>query len=81
MESSVFVAVRILGGEGLAAAEAGGGDDDGTRGIVDCVVATANAVAGGFDLSEKRVGFRKHKERGENYSNRRDDPWISSGDG
>ena len=56
----------------FAAAEAGGGDDDGTTGIVDCVVATANAVAGGFDLSEKCVGFRKHKERGESYSNRRE---------
>ena len=61
MESSVFVAVRILGGEGLAAAEAGSGDDDGTTGTVDRVVVAANAVARGFDPSEESFDFRKHK--------------------
>ena len=59
IENRVLVTVRILGSEGLAAAEVGSGDDDGTTGIVDCVVVAANAVAGGLDPSEECFGFGK----------------------
>ena len=61
MESSVFVAVWILGGEGLAAAEAGSGDDDGTRGIVNRIVAASDTVAGCFDPAEEGFGIGKHE--------------------
>ena len=60
IESSGLIAVWILCCEGLAAGEVGSGDDDGTTGIVDCIVIATNAVAGGFDPAEECFGFGKH---------------------
>ena len=59
IESSGLIAVWILRCEGLAA-RVGSGDDDGTTGIVDCVVIATNAVAGGFESAEECFGFGEH---------------------
>ncbi len=59
IESSGLIAVWILRCEGLAAG-VGSGDDDGTTGIVDCVVIATNAVAGGFESAEECFGFGEH---------------------
>ncbi len=61
IESSGLIAVWILRCEGLAAG-VGSGDDDGTTGIVDCVVIATNAVAGGFEPAEECFDFGEHSK-------------------
>ena len=59
IESSGFIAVWILRCEDLAVG-VGSGDDNGTMGIVDCVVIATNTVAGGFESAEECFGFGEH---------------------